>query len=99
MSSEVRAVKVKRVFLLTKLLFVFIKHSQIMGIQLKFYGTEKTETQENSLEVFINSQEEITILIKDESVSHDFNRQLVSLDKPTAIRLSRELRKQIALLD
>jgi hypothetical protein len=90
MSSEVRAVKVKRVFLLTKLLFVFIKHSQIMGIQLKFYGTEKTETQENSLEVFINSQEEITILIKDE---------LVSLDKPTAIRLSRELRKQIALLD
>lgn len=70
-----------------------------MGIQLKFYGTENTETQDNSLEVFVNSQSEITILIKDESVSHDFNKQLVSLDKATAVKLSRELRKQIALID
>jgi len=70
-----------------------------MGVQLKFYGTQKTNTQENSLEVFLNSEDEITILIKDESVSHDFNRQLLSLDKQTAIRLSRELRKQIALID
>jgi hypothetical protein len=51
------------------------------------------------LEVFVNSHLEITVRIKDESVDHDYNQQLVSLDKQTAIRLSREIRKQIALLD
>lgn len=69
-----------------------------MSVQLKFYGTEATNTNEHYLDVFVNSQLEITVRIKDESVEHDFNQQLVSLDKQTAIRLSRELRKQIALL-
>lgn len=69
-----------------------------MAVQLKFYGTEETNTSDNSLDVFVNSQLEITVRIKDESVDHDYNQQLVSLDKQTAIRLSRELRKQIALL-
>ena len=70
-----------------------------MAVQLKFYGTEETNTSDNSLEVFVNSQLEITVRIKDESIDNDYNQQLVSLDKQTAIRLSRELRKQIALLD
>jgi len=70
-----------------------------MAVQLKFYGTEETKTNDNSLEVFVNSHLEITVRIKDESVDHDYNQQLVSLDKQTAIRLSREIRKQIALLD
>jgi hypothetical protein len=70
-----------------------------MAVQLKFYGTEETKTNDNSLEVFVNSHDEITVRIKDESVDHDYNQQLVSLDKQTAIRLSREIRKQIALLD
>ena len=70
-----------------------------MAVQLKFYGTEVTNTNEHSLDVFVNSQLEITVRIKDESIDHDYNIQLVSLDKQTAIRLSRELRKQIALLD
>ena len=70
-----------------------------MAVQLKFYGTEETKTNDNSLEVFVNTHDEITVRIKDESVDHDYNRQLVSLDKQTAIRLSREIRKQIALLD
>ncbi len=70
-----------------------------MAVQLKFYGTEETNTSDNSLDVFVNSQLEITVRIKDESVDHDYNQQLISLDKQTAIRLSRELRKQIALLD
>jgi hypothetical protein len=69
-----------------------------MAVQLKFYGTEETNTSDNSLDVFVNSQLEITVRIKDESVDHVYNQQLVSLDKQTAIRLSRELRKQIALL-
>ena len=69
-----------------------------MAVQLKFYGTESTNTNEHSLDVFVNSQLEITVRIKDESIDHDYNIQLVSLDKQTAIRLSRELRKQIALL-
>ncbi len=70
-----------------------------MAVQLKFYGTEETNTSDNSLDVFVNSQLEITVRIKDESIDNDYNQQLVSLDKQTAIRLSRELRKQIALLD
>lgn len=70
-----------------------------MAVQLKFYGTEKTNTENHSLEVFVNSQLEITVRIKDESVDHGYHIQLVSFDKQTAIRLSRELRKQISLLD
>lgn len=70
-----------------------------MSIKLKFYGTENTNTNEHSLEAFVNQEMEITIKITDESVDHGYNRQLISLDKSTAIKFSREIRKQIALLD
>lgn len=69
-----------------------------MSVQLKFYGTEATNTNDHSLDVFVNSQLEITVRIKDESFDGPYNIQLISLDKQTAIKLSRELRKQIALL-
>ncbi len=70
-----------------------------MGVKLKFYGTEETKTENQSLEVFVNQSKEITLIINDEDVDLVLNKQIISLDKQTAIRLSRELRKQIALLD
>jgi hypothetical protein len=69
-----------------------------MAIVLKFYGTEKSKTEKESLEVFCNAQNELTIITKDEDCEHCYNKQHICLDKATAIRLSRELRKQIALL-
>jgi len=70
-----------------------------MAVKLKFYGTEETKTENQSLEVFVNQSKEITLIINDEDVDLVLNKQIISLDKQTAIRLSRELRKQIALLD
>jgi hypothetical protein len=70
-----------------------------MGVKLKFYGTEETKTENQSLEIFANQSKEITLIINDEDVDLVLNKQIISLDKQTAIRLSRELRKQIALLD
>jgi hypothetical protein len=70
-----------------------------MAILLKFCGTEKSKTENQSLEVYCNVQDEVAIIIKDEKSNHGFDSQHICLDKETAIRLSRELRKQIALLD
>jgi hypothetical protein len=69
-----------------------------MSIKIKFYGTEETRSDARYLECY-NVNNQITMFIEDEDCSHDYNQQWISLDKPTAIRLSRELRKQIALLD
>jgi hypothetical protein len=94
MSSEVRAVKVKGVFSLTKLLFVFIKHSQIMSVRVRFY--DSTESDEITFLECRNLEllNVIGIRIDDSSYSIP-----ILLDKQTAIKLVRELRRQIALLD
>ena len=65
-------------------------------VKLLFYGTEKTNTENITLECFHNSVNELSMVIND----NDFSNQLViSFDKETAVRFSRELRKQIALID
>jgi hypothetical protein len=65
------------------------------NVKLLFYGTEKTSTQDTTIECFYNSGNEVTICIED----HDTRTvESISLDRETAIKLSKELRKQIALI-
>ena len=67
------------------------------NVKLLFYGTIKTKTSNTSIECFCNDKNEISISITDGDFPNNF--EIVSLDKPTAIKFSRELRKQIALID
>lgn len=66
------------------------------NVKLLFYGTKQSGTQEISIECFQNSYNEITIKIDE---GRDFPLSFISLDKETAIKLSKELRKQIATID
>ena len=64
-------------------------------VQLIFYGSKESETNENELKVFCNSCNEIYISIE----LPDFPASFICLDKSTAIKFSKELRKQIALIE
>ena len=64
-------------------------------VQLIFYGSKASETNEHELKVFCNSCNDIYI-----SIEHpEFPASFICLDKSTAIKLSKELRKQIALIE
>ena len=60
------------------------------NIKLSFLGTEVTNTDENELECFINIHDEITM-----SISNNGDFELISLDVPTAIKLTKVLRGYI----
>jgi hypothetical protein len=65
-----------------------------MAVRIRFYGVEPTN-QKTFLECeAIDLNTLIGIRIEDQS-----NELPIIIDKPTAIRLVRELRKQISLLD
>jgi hypothetical protein len=70
-----------------------------MAVKLSFQGIEKSETNQNELECYRNVNENILILIKDTKCDYGDCRKWIELDKTTAIKLSRELRKQIALIE
>ena len=65
------------------------------NVKLIFQGTEVSKTQNNELEVFHNSHNEISIVIE----SKGNYPSLISLDKQTSVRLVRELKKQIGNID
>lgn len=64
-------------------------------VELIFYGSEKSKMPETQLRCFCNSRNEIFIGITEEAAPEIW----VALDKPTAIKFSKELRKQIALIE
>ena len=70
-----------------------------MAIKLSFQGIEKSETQYHELECYRNVNENILILIKDTKCDYGDCKKWIELDKSTAIKLSRELRKQIAAIE
>ena len=63
-------------------------------VQLLFFGSEKSKTEEHELKCFYNSLNEIYISIN----LHQGMEHFICLDKHTSIKFSRELRKQIALI-
>jgi hypothetical protein len=68
-----------------------------MAVELCFKGTELSETDDYVLQVFTSSNNELVISLDD--LDSDFIRYIsICLDKTTAIKFSKELRKQIALL-
>lgn len=64
-----------------------------MAVELTFTGTEKSKTNQEELKLFASVNNELFIQIEGNGLA------FICLDKSTAIKLSKELRKQIALLD
>lgn len=63
------------------------------NVRLVFNGTQRSETQDSELEIFANNKNEIFISIEDNYPQH------ICLDRDTAIRLVKELKRQIGLLN
>lgn len=64
--------------------------------RLLFYGSKIGNTENHKLEVYANLSNEIFIEM---DASDDLHSCFITLDKSTAIKLSKELRRQIALLN
>lgn len=65
------------------------------NVKLLFYGTEKSRTEGHSIECYVNVSDEISIVLTEENSSPT----LISLDKNTAIRFAKEIRRQISMID
>ncbi len=63
------------------------------NVRLVFFGEHEQE-----LECFLNTHDEITILVgfKDD---HDIEKRSISLDKPTAVRLVKTLKTIISQME
>lgn len=66
------------------------------NVKVIFYDSREGEKIE--LNCSATLRDEICVSIQDKSCYHDYNIQEIKLDKPTAVRLVRELKKQIGLL-
>lgn len=63
------------------------------NVKLLFSGTHRSGTDDTSLQLYSNIHNEIFIEIESDSY------QNICLDKSTAIKLHRELKKQISYLE
>jgi len=64
-------------------------------VELIFYGSEKSEMPDTQLRCFCNTRNELFIGIREK----DSPEIWIALEKKTAIKFSKELRKQIALIE
>ena len=64
-------------------------------VKLVFYGTERSKTNETELTAYLNTKNEIFISIERE----DYPANYICLDKATAIKFHRELKKQISFFE
>jgi hypothetical protein len=64
------------------------------NVHIIFKGTVKSDTQEHELELFCNNSNEIFIQIENEGYPPSF----ICLNEETAVKLSKELKKEIAIL-
>ena len=60
-----------------------------------FSGTEESKTRSHVMECFATDDNDIRICIYTNGITFAY----INLDKQTAIRLAKELRRQIALLE
>ena len=68
------------------------------NVKLIFGGSSEFGCFERTIHCFVNTQGGLYINITDND-SECYNEQYTVLDKETAIKLSRELRKQISLME
>jgi hypothetical protein len=66
------------------------------NVKLSFCGASESNTEQHELQCYANARNELFIMIdmKDDM----FQPSFICLDKETAIKLSREIRKQISYL-
>jgi hypothetical protein len=64
--------------------------------KLVFYGTDESKTSETELSCYLNYKNQIFIEIYDKE--NEYNSGFICLDKSTAIKLHRELKKQISYI-
>ena len=69
-----------------------------MSVQLKFTSTERSQL-ETELIAYCNQDNEIFIQITDTNCSYYLDSPYICLDKQTAIKLAKELRRQISMLE
>lgn len=69
-----------------------------MAVELKFTSSVRS-TDLTFLKVFANNLNEIYIEITDPTQDEFYNSQRIFIDKETAIKLAKELRKQISMLE
>jgi hypothetical protein len=72
----------------------FLKTFTTKMVELIFYGSDKSEMDETQLRCFCNTRNEIFMGIREK----DSPEIWITLNKFTAIKFSKELRKQIALI-
>lgn len=63
------------------------------NVKLVFTGTKRSLTHQVELVSYANSFNEIYLKLEENGIQH------ICLDKPTAVRLVRELKKQIGFLE
>jgi hypothetical protein len=68
------------------------------NVKLIFGGSDKYDCLEQTIECYVNADGGLYINITYDDLEYDDVRYTV-LDKQTAIKLSRELRKQISLME
>ena len=68
------------------------------NIKLIFQGTERSETHKTELQAYSNIFDEIFISMEDPENPHEVG-EFICLDKETAIRLVRELKKHIGFIN
>lgn len=66
--------------------------------KLVFYGTDESKTSDTELTCYMNNNNQIFIQITDQAQEYFDNIQFICLDKATAIKLHRELKKQISYI-
>jgi hypothetical protein len=65
-----------------------------MAVKLIFNGSKISKTEDHELKLYANNKNEIFVDID----IPEFSNSFIVLDKETAIKLSKELRKQIAII-
>jgi|VirMetMinimDraft_7_1064189.scaffolds.fasta_scaffold16298_1 hypothetical protein len=68
-------------------------------IKLIFKGAKESGTEKNELEVFANISEKISICLFDSTFNYKEYPNVIQLDRATAIKFHRELKKQISFLE
>ena len=65
------------------------------NVRLSFHGSSKSETEEHSIVCYNNVNNEIYLALD----MPDFETSFICLDRSTAIKLQKELKKQISFLE
>jgi hypothetical protein len=68
-------------------------------MKILFYGTDRSDSENHTIEIFANSFDEIFIEINNENSHNGLDSQFICLNKQTAIKLVKELKKAIGQLD